>query len=788
MTDEMKNKTKQIRHLNLSFIMLLLATMPAYNSNRQFVAGSDLKIYPTVEKLVSDLTLQTNDVVQVLGYYEINDGGSAMYIVTDPISKNETINDSEYYLTLANGLNANLVETSSINYKIFGAKGDGINNDAIQIAKAHRYANSNDLPIVNKKGEYWLKEVEIIQIQTDVDWGNTIFHIDEKFNNLTDFRFVVTSKHQPKEIILSNENKEELLRTLKPGAKVIPVLEPYKYHFVVISDAKDRIGYRSGASFKGQSKSREDFFYVEESGRILGDITWSFSNYTKLTAYPVDKNYLTLQGGVFYLSGDSPSSPRGYFKNGIRINRSKTIISNQWLGMETGMNDTITSNPRSGFYSFSTVYDVTLENVRLMPYQHIRNNVDMVRSGTYGISMGRVLKSSFKNVTAEADSDHWGIFGTNLNKDFTVDGCHLNRVDIHFHCWNLTILNSHIGEKGITVTGGGNLVIDNSSCAGQRFVSFRSDYGSKWDGDIKITNSTLRVIRELKNFSILSFAPSNFDYKYPIRFGKRITIENFKVDFRAVENKDAICWIMTTPRFSEMDHGDRISLPEYIKFENIHVVGRDKGLRLLSLANQGGYEVDKAGEYSDGILTTNASISFENIQLEDISQLKNQYHFIMTHDEKSLDEHSFYPSVHFSNCSNIAIDNKGLVANFFFEKCNIAHISGQKDDPLKGRFVFSNCEFSPIVDDDTKVAYSLHSSVGTFFSNCIIHPPVVSEELRADLIDQIGFLKMNKSVDFNHSNTLLDNKILKYYEDDISTAFMQMLRNNYQVKSDFIEP
>src|SRR5690606_17751445 len=110
--------------------------------------------------------------------------------------------------------------------------------------------------------------------------------------------------------------------------------------------------------------------------------------------------------------------------------------------------DTTTINPRSGFYSFSNVYDITLENVRLIPYLQLRSNGKNVRGGTYGISMGRVLKSRFKNVVAEASREHWGIFGTNLNKDFRIEDCDLNRVDVHYHCWNLSIINSDIGDRG----------------------------------------------------------------------------------------------------------------------------------------------------------------------------------------------------------------------------------------------------------------------------------------------------------------------------------------------------
>lgn len=778
MKDKRHAYSKKTTSIKFGLILLLfyfLILMPnasgaALNrSNR-----TSLIVLPTVRELVNDKELTENNIVRVLGYYEAGDGGSAEYIIKNSPRANSSL--EEYCIELSNGLKAFLLGPRTINYRMFGANGDGVNNDAIQIAKAHAYANAKSLPVVNPNGEFWLKEAERIIIQTDVDWGNTVFHIDERHNNRRVPRFEVTSKDIPREIVLSEEEKKEFLSYINSGKTTIPLLEPYKNHLVVIADADDRIGFRSGERYKGQSWAKEDLFYVEEAGRIIGDITWSFKDYTKLTAYPIDKNYLNLRGGVFYLSGENPSFERGYFRNGILVRRSKTIISNQWVGLEPGKEDTTTINPRAGFYTFSNVYDVTLKNVRLIPYLLIRESGKNVHSGTYGISMGRVLKSHFKNVTAEGSRDHWGVFGTNLNKDFKIENCHLNRVDVHFHCWNLSILNSHIGEGGISVTGGGNLIIDNSSCAGINFVNFRSDYGSRWDGDITITNSTFKVRREMSNIFILSFIPSNFDYKYSIRFGRNIRVENFKIDFSSIQQKEATCWLMRTPQFSTMKHGDRIGLPNFMNFKDIEVVGREKGIRLLSLSNQDGYRVDKAGGYRNEILIPNAIISFNNIQLEDLSEKENQFHFSM-HSPKKLDSiNALYPSITFSNCSSMAIQHRGLIANMFFEKCSISNISGNSEAPLKGRFIFSDCEFNPIVKNENEDVYALHSTIGTFFTNCIVNAPVYSGEERIDLLDRVGFIKLNESVDFNHSNTLLNNKILDSYKDEVEPQFLQMLK------------
>src|SRR5699024_6805893 len=221
----------------------------------------------------------------------------------------------------------------------------------------------------------------------------------------------------------------------------------------------------------------------------------------------------------------------GYWKNGFSITRSRTIIRNQWVGLEKGKED-VSLTPRSGFYAFSRTYDVALENVRLIPWIQDRAGKEKdVPAGTYGLSCNRTLQSRFFNVTAEGGKGYWGVFGTNLNKRFFIDHCNLNRVDVHFHCWNLHIRDSYIGYRGITVTGGGDLIIENTTVwSGHYFISFRRDFGSTWNGDIYINNCT-HIPASKRDTGILRFSTANFNYHYPIHFGRNIFVQNFTVDY-----------------------------------------------------------------------------------------------------------------------------------------------------------------------------------------------------------------------------------------------------------------
>lgn len=89
---------------------------------------------------VSDMKLLTTlvdgDIVVTAGYYEVNDGGSAIYKIV-----NQTENNV-YYEELANNLYAELIITDSINVKQFGAYGDGENDDSLAFQTAVDYCGS----------------------------------------------------------------------------------------------------------------------------------------------------------------------------------------------------------------------------------------------------------------------------------------------------------------------------------------------------------------------------------------------------------------------------------------------------------------------------------------------------------------------------------------------------------------------------------------------------------------------------------------------------------------------
>lgn len=743
----------------------------AHHSARALVEETEMQAtenirltrYPTVQAMKSQAG-DGDSFAETAGFYAPGDGGAACYRIQK--RDRETQPNGADVIALQNDLMAVLVENRAVNYAMFGAVGNGVQDDGPQIKLAHEYANARGVPIVNRAGEYWIKQTHDIPIATDVHWGKTTFHIDEKHNAKTKPRFIVRNDEAEKDLTRDDAIKAALLKQLKPGVQLIPELAPYAGHLITVADSRDRIGIRAG-NYSKAGWAREEFFYVEEEGRVIGDIAWAFKNFTSITATPCNDQYLVVEGGGFYFSGDVPGETyTGYHHNGIAIYRSRTIIRQQWMGLEKGKRD-MSMQPRRGFYVLSHVYDVTLENIRAMPWEKNRRTPNRVlAAGTYGISGARMLNCTFRNLTAEGGWVAWGFFGTNLNKNFRVENCRLNRIDVHFHCWNLYIGHCAIGFKGISITGGGDLVIENTTRYGNQFVNFRRDYGAKWDGHIHLRNCTLKPSGKGK-VAVLAYHPAQFDYQYPIGFARSVKIEDLIVDYSAAPESKDPCWLMDIVPFSKTAENARLFFPRSIAFRNIFVEGRDQGVRLIRIPNPHHYDLRQKSAYDGNRLIPNCTLICADVQLEKLTPTNpadpEAMHLLIGAEPARdyADSHALCPIIRFSDCENIGIYLGQCIASAFFERCGITAVQAPG---LRGELVFDTCRFQPDAREVPAVFYLLKSGLGTRFTNCTLHAPIINGKARPDLIDRTGIVEIDKAVQHAHLNTALGNDIVDHFK------------------------
>ncbi len=756
--------------------------------------NASLTRYPTVQSMKSQPreaayrsalpkadNYDSNSFAETAGFHAFGDGGAARYHVRK-LGGEIQPNDADV-IALENGLTAVLVENQAVNYKMFGAVGDGIRDDGVQIKLAHKYANRHGIPIVNRTGEYWIKQTHNIPITTNVHWGKTTFHIDEKYNDKNSARFIVRNDQARKNLAEDEAIKAALLKQLKPGVQLIPELAPYAGHLITVADSQDRIGIRAG-NYSKAGWAREEFFYVEEEGRIIGDIAWAFKNFTSVTATPCNDHYLVIEGGGFYFSGDVPGENyTGYHHHGIAIQRSRAIVRQQWMGLEKGKRD-MSMQPRRGFYVLDSVYDVTLENIRAMPWEKNRRAKDRVlAAGTYGISGARMLNCTFRNLTAEGGWVAWGVFGTNLNKNFRVENCRLNRIDVHFHCWNLYISNCSIGFKGISVTGGGDLFIENTASDGNQFVNFRRDYGAKWDGHIRLRNCALKP-SGTGGVSVLAYHPDNFDYQYPIGFARSVKIEDMIVDYSAAPDSEDPCYLMDIVPFSKTDQNARLFFPRRIEFRNIAVQGRDQGVRLIRIPNPHHYDLRQKSHYDGNRQIANCTLICDDVQLEKLTP-KNpadaeQMHLVIGGETplNYADSHALYPNIRFTDCENVSLYLGRCIASAVFERCAINAVHAPA---LRGALVFDTCRFQPNVQQVPKIFYRVKSSLGTRFTNCTLHAPIVNGQARPELVCRTGVVEIDKSVQHYHLNTALGNEIVNHFK-NFDPEFIAKLKAHHELE------
>lgn len=744
--------------------------------------GSDVLTFLTLQDAKQCRDLLDGTIVQTLGYYSLNDGGGAQYHISKSHQDLEP-NEGDV-VSFHGGLIGVMVEEIQINYKMFGAVGDGKNDDGVQIKTAHEYANKHRLPVCNYCGEYWIEETRGIPIQSPVNWGETVFYINERLNTKNAV-FHISSRLKAEDIQVDSETKRKIVSAVRPGMQELRELRNYRNSLIVIVDENDRIGFRAGEQYKGQSWAKEEFFYLEEDGRVVGDIAWAFNDYTSLKAYPAEHSYLVIEGGTFYLSGDNHPEPekKGYFQNGFSVSRSRTIIKNQWVGLEKGKSDTA-FNPRNGFYSFNTVYDVTLENVRLVPWEQNRPGTERdLYAGTYCIGARRVMNATFRNVTAEGTLLHWGVFGTNLNKNFRVEKCQLNRIDVHFHCWNLTIQDSQIGYRGISITGGGQLVIENTTCSASHFVNFRYDFGAKWEGSIAITNCRLKP-HHTREVGLLRFIAGDFDYRYPIGLAEKIYIRDFTFDFSTVPDNQSECWLVQASSFSRTKQGERLFFPKKLVCDHIDVRGREKGVRLVKITSPETYLLSDKGGYDGSFVTCNSFMQFNHVQLEEIDAREaGAFHFqIVQTESDAYGERSLYPHVHFTGCENLSLDLGGAIVNTLIEDSTLSKLYTGTANKLIGDMTMVNCRFVPKTENATAKPYQITVDSGVNFINCVFHLPRLNGEIKPELLHLIDIMKINEFVRYNHVNSRLGRDIHNYLDAvaiTLEKEFVAKLRSNY---------
>lgn len=686
-----------------------------------YIKANYIKQYPSLEEAKKATDLEEGMVVQTMGYYAINDGGGSIYAIAK--TSDTQVEDGGSIIKYNDTLHFHSLSTDPVNYKQFGAKGDGVTDDGPYIRRAHEYANSVGLPVYNPSGEFYFKSERYVPVRTNTNLGQTVIHIDESKTPATQGNiYIIMSQYGQNP--LSNDELTAIKNSLKKGTRYVAELAKYAGSFIKVFDSNTKVGNRQSEN-PNSGWDMQDFFIIEEGGRIVGDITWDFKDVTSGLVRRLDKSYLTFEGGIFLLSGNlSAASTGDQTTGGILIQRSRTIVKNQFVGIEDSASDKPTASD-TGFYSLQSVYDVTLENIRVLPRKYV--SVNGVALSTYGIGGSMALKCVFRNITSEGVSSRWGVFGASLFKDVSIENCVLNGLDIRFHAWDINVTNSRIDEKGISLTGGGKLNIENTTAYTNVLVNFRQDYGSTWEGDIRVKGCRL-VVPANTITSVLKFNPKSVDYGYKVYFGKTVLVEDLLLDYTGVTNSElAYLFDHNNQRSTGTNN---VYMPARMIFKGVRVAGRSRGVRLLTTLTPLGFR-SPLGNHSYGSssesLVTNAYYRFESVDTEDIvsePQSVTDTHMYMPVSATALyGPEDLAPTIEIVNCKYLHLQPKCARVRMIIRDSEVRAIDAYDNGPSMGIYSLHDCDIAPNLSSGSTEMYAYNmEGARVTLSGCHFYP------------------------------------------------------------------
>ena len=131
------------------------------------------------------------------------------------------------------------------------------------------------------------------------------------------------------------------------------------------------------------------------------------------------------------------------------------------------------------------------------------------------------------------DRTRWGVIGSNFCKNILLEDCHLSRMDTHMGVSGTYVIRRcTLGHMGLNAIGRGQLTLEDSTVYGSSLVSFRRDYGSTWEGSLKIRNCRwIPACGDICQPHMINVANDGMhDFGYPCSMPEEVVIDGLFVD------------------------------------------------------------------------------------------------------------------------------------------------------------------------------------------------------------------------------------------------------------------
>lgn len=264
--------------------------------------------------------------------------------------------------------------------------------------------------------------------------------------------------------------------------------------------------------------------------------------YTFIEKIPYNETPLTINGGIFItIANNEPSVVKYYFR-GLHIGRSNVRIQNLTHFIE---NEGPSGAPYAGFIIADGCANLILENLILQGHHTYYRNAgpnEIIGTpmGSYELQINNCINTVLRNITQTNFDDRfaWGLLATSGCRDFTVDGCAINRFDVHQGIeGNLSITNSRIGYQGIKLIGEGTTTISNCLLESQCLIVLRPDFGSTYRGSIYIKDCRWYPKDKINNYIVAcrNYGIHNFGYEC---VGPTIYLDNLQTSVKELLIQD----------------------------------------------------------------------------------------------------------------------------------------------------------------------------------------------------------------------------------------------------------
>lgn len=632
-------------------------------------------------------------------------------------------------------------EISFINYGIKG--GDQNIDDSINLKKLFAYASANKVNVVNAEGEYFLKEERAIPVKVNVDFGKSVFHLYEEYDNAFNGRFDVLPDNPYVNVVLP----AGFIDQLNSGSTYIDFLSQYKNHYFIIENQNQFINRTAGS---GGKYYYTELFYVGDNGTVMSEISGILNGYTSCRAYPCGEDYIGLKGGIFKLN--CKTSVSGYKLSGFNCTRSRVKFSDQIVQYEDGVDYKNNLSPDLGFHYFLRCYDVSMSAIKSV------SRANEGSAGTYGLGIRYTTKIDLYNVNTSFGDNAWGYMGGLHVKDLSVSKSTISRVDVHYSAYNVSIKDSFINQ--IALAGGGLLYIRNTTVRGNVYLPFRQDYGAVWDGNISIINGTL-INNSTNRARILNYEYGDVDYgmSQNLSLCKSLKIDGFTYKHTGTTGVRLNVIDVTLSKLITSGN-NRVAFPTSVELKNMISINND-GFCPLALSNFIGGYVSRNGGIIDGALKTNVVFKIDNV---DLSTQYNSVDHQNNLEQTTPD--SVYPKFEFKNCVNIKINTASLLCEILINGCII---NSYRSINANSRHTIANSTIAlNRRTEDVAVSFTV-TSLNTRFINCIWDTPKLNGTKVSSLSDINGILG-SSTIQFglinsevvarNHLNSSLSSDLL----------------------------